>query len=65
LSTNDKYTVDVFVFLSIQLLHRSCISEPDSLRPLRTVRATFTVYGSGTFKADLVKVNPAVITVFI
>ena len=30
-----------------------------------TVRATFTVYGSGTFKADLVKVNPAVITVFI
>ncbi len=31
--------------------------QPGSLRPLRTVRATFTAYGSGTFKA-----RPAVIT---
>jgi mannitol-1-phosphate/altronate dehydrogenase len=38
---------------------------PGSLRPLRTVRATFTAYGSGTFKALPVKGNPAVITFFI
>ena len=37
---------------------------PGSLRPLRTVRATFTAYGSGTFKAIPVKGNPADLTIF-
>ena len=41
------------------------LAAPGSLRPLRTVRATFTAYGSGTFKAHPVKGNPAVITLFI
>jgi len=40
------------------------MGEPGSLRPLRTVRATFTAYGSGTFKADPAKGNPADITFF-
>ncbi len=34
---------------------------PGSLRPLRTVRATFTAYGSSTFKANLVRVDPAIV----
>jgi hypothetical protein len=52
------------VFLG--LLGVSCkLAAPGSLRPLRTVRATFTAYGSGTFKAVPVKGNPAVLTIFI
>ena len=38
----------------------SCIKAPGSLRPLRTVRASFPAYGSGTFKAFPAKGNPAV-----
>jgi len=41
------------------------IAQPGSLRPLRTVRATFTAYSSGTLKATPAKVNPAVLTIFI
>ncbi len=37
------------------------MATPGSLRPLRTVRATFTAYGSGTFKANLVRVDPAIV----
>jgi len=39
--------------------------QPASLRPLRTVHATFTAYRSGTFKAAPATGNPAVITIFI
>ena len=42
----------------------SSMPQPGSLRPLRTVRAIFTAYGSGTFKAIPAKGNPAVITFF-
>jgi hypothetical protein len=39
---------------------RSKIGLPGSLRPLRTVRAIFTAYGSSTFKAFPMKGYPAV-----
>jgi len=35
------------------------LAGPGSLRPLRTVRASFPAYGSCTLKADPVKDNPA------
>ena len=49
-----------FVIPEILVQNFQPMTAPGSLRPLRTVRATFTAYGSGTFKADPVKVNPAV-----
>jgi len=41
------------------------IVPPGSLRPLRTVRATFTAYGSSTLKAIPAKGNPAVNVSFL
>ena len=42
-----------------------CMKQPGSLRPLRTVRASFPAHGSGTFKACPVREDPAVITTFV
>ena len=36
------------------------IKQPGSLRPLRTVRASFPAYSSGTFRALPAKGDPAV-----
>ena len=52
------YLIVVYV---INLYVALLISAPGSLRPLRTVRATFTAYGSSTFKANLVREDPAII----
>lgn len=41
------------------------MNAPGSLRPQRTVRASFPAHGSGTFKAVPAKEDPAVITVSI
>jgi hypothetical protein len=43
----------------------SSLAGPGSLRPLRTVRASFPAHGSGTFKAVPVRGDPAVITTFV
>ncbi len=40
------------------------LQNPGSLRPLRTVRASFPAYGSGTFEALPEKGNPAVVIRF-
>lgn len=41
------------------------MTQPGSLRPLRTVRASFPAHGSSTFKAIPVMEDPAIITIYI
>ena len=41
------------------------LAQPGSLRPLRTVRATFTAYSSGPLKASPMMGDPAVFTAVI
>ena len=41
------------------------MQQPGSLRPLRTVRASFPAYGSSTFKAPTSKGNPTVNLCFL